>query len=91
MGNKSYRGAQEGKLCAALGESQPQTSQIAVGQLSSTCQLQHLELMDTYYFCLGRGKKKSILSLTTPSVEVQPFSLLLTIKEDSERFSTASQ
>lgn len=86
MGNKSYRGAQEGKLCAALGESQPQTS-----QLSSTCQLQHLELMDTYYFCLGRGKKKSILSLMTPSVEVQPFSLLLTIKEDSERFSTASQ
>lgn len=68
-------------------QSQPETSsQIAVGNNSSACRLQHLKLMDIYYFCLG---KKSILPLMTPGVLAQLF--YVKIKDDLEKFPMAPQ
>lgn len=68
-------------------QSLPETSaQIAVANNSSACRLQHLKLMDIYYFCM---EKKSILPLMTPGVLAQLF--YVKIKDDLEKFPMAPQ
>lgn len=54
---KTLRSSRESRP-PAVGRRQPHASQIAAGTSSPACQLQHLKLMDIYYFCLG-GKNPS--------------------------------